>query len=138
MWVRGIAYGPACLAALGHIPGGGIWGGTALPKGVFTQWRGWCFNPRYYGGKLETLQPNWFHRVTQPIRSYGISDDPIATRGATQDILDLYTAAPRETVWLDPADLGQKAVGHQGLFTRRGEAFWSQPFDWFDQQMAQT
>lgn len=130
-----LAYGPACLAALGHIPGGGMWGGTALPKGVFTQWRRWCFDPEYYGGELGRLLPNWFDKVREPIRSWGMTDDPIATHGATADILKLYSAAVTEEVWLSPSDLGQDAVGHQGLFTRKGEAFWPQPFDWFDRSL---
>lgn len=127
-----LVYGPACLAVLGHIPAGGPWGGTALPKGVFTQWRRWCFNPRYYGGELDQLQPNWFDRVREPIRSWGMTDDPIATKAASETILKLYENAPSDEVWLGPGDLGQTAVGHQGLFTRKGEAFWPQPFDWFD------
>lgn len=127
-----LVYGPACLAALGHIPAGGLWGGTALPKGVFTQWRRWCFNPRYYGGELDRLQPNWFSRVREPIRSWGMTDDPIATKSASETILHLFKNASAEDVWLSPGDLGQDSVGHQGLFTRKGEAFWPQPFDWFD------
>lgn len=127
-----LVYGPACLAALGYIPAGGLWGGTALPKGVFTQWRRWCFNRDYYASELDRLQPNWFSKVSQPIRSWGTTDDPIATRAATADILKIYDAAPTEEVWLSPGDLGQTAVGHQGLFTRKGEAFWPQPYDWFD------
>ena len=131
-----LVYGPACLAALGHIPPGGLWGGTALPRGVFTQWRRWCFRKHYYGSELDDLLPHWFDRVKEPIRSWGVSDDAIATRRAAQDILKLYSAAPREEIWLEPGELGQAFVGHQGLFTRKGEAFWPMPFDWFDSMIA--
>lgn len=127
-----LAYGPACLATLGYIPAGGMWGGTALPKGVFTQWRRWCFQEGYYGAELDRLHPNWFSRVREPIRSWGVSDDPIATRRATEVILALYSAAPTQIEWMTPGDLGQAAIGHQGLFSRKGEAFWARPFDWFE------
>jgi len=130
-----LVYGPACLAALGHIPGGGLWGGTALPRGVFTQWRRWCFRPDYFRGELPDLRPNWFDDVTAPIRSWGMTDDPIANRASTPDLLRLYSHAPVEEIWLDPAELSQTAIGHQGLFTRKGEAFWPKPFDWFEEVM---
>lgn len=131
-----LVYGPACLAALGHIPAGGLWGGTALPRGVFTQWRRWCFRPDYFGGELAALRPNWFSDVTRPIRAWGMDDDPIANRASTPDILKLYPNAPSQEIWLDPGELGQTAIGHQGLFTRKGEAFWPMPFDWFETVMA--
>ena len=128
-------YGPACLATLGYIPAGGLWGGTALPKGVFTQWRRWCLKSNYFGDELSALRPNWFSDVTQPIRSWGMTDDPIANQRSTPRLLKFYDRAPCEEIWMTPDELGQDSVGHQGLFTRKGDAFWPRPFDWFETLM---
>jgi len=125
-------YGPACLALKGYIPSGGIWGGTALPRDVFLQWRRWASLPGYLGDDLEAIGTQYFSDLSAPIRSYLFSDDPIATKGAAQDILDIYAAAPSEIVQLTPEDVGLKQVDHAGAFRRGGEAFWPMPFDWFD------
>ena len=130
-----LIYGPLCLASLGYIPGGGLWGGTALPRNVYTQWRRWCFKPDYYGDELDSLLPNWFHDVREPIRAWGMTDDPIANPSTTSDILAFYKRADTSEIWLTPEDLDQDKIGHQGLFTRKGEAFWPMPFDWFDSLM---
>ncbi len=127
-----LVYGPACLATKGYIPAGGLWGGTALPRDAYTLWRHWCFQPGYYGDLLDELTPHWFSDVTAPIRAWGAKDDPIANPRTTEDILKLYTAAPKENIWIDPADLGQKSIGHQGLMSRRCAAFWDEVYDWFD------
>lgn len=125
-------YGPACLAVKGYIPPGGVWGGTALPRDVFLQWRRWASMPGYMGDDLDAIGANVFDRITAPIRSFQFSDDPIATRPAAQDILDLYTAASCEIVALTPQDLATDRIDHSGAFRRGAEAFWPMPFDWFD------
>ncbi|WP_300542455.1 alpha/beta hydrolase [Maricaulis sp.] len=125
-------YGPACLALAGYIPAGGAWGGTALPREVFLQWRRWASLPGYLGDDLENIGEHCYDRIAAPIRSYQFSDDPIATEGAVQDILDIYTSAPSEMIRLAPADLGLDRVDHAGAFRRGAERFWPMPFDWFD------
>jgi predicted alpha/beta hydrolase len=125
-------YGPACLALRGFIPQGGLWAGTALPRGVFRQWRHWASLPRYFGDDPAAMDGAFFDRLTAPIRSFVITDDPIATPLAAQDILDLYPAAPGEIVTVTPAELGLERVDHAGAFRRGAEAFWPKPFDWFD------
>lgn len=127
-----LIYGPACLALKGYIPTGGLWGGTALPSDVFTLWRRWCFQPGYYGDLLDELMPHWFGEVRAPIRAWGATDDPIANPRTTHDILKLYSAATKENLWIKPADLGQKAIGHQGLMSRRCSAVWDDIYDWFE------
>ncbi|MCW5723871.1 MAG: alpha/beta hydrolase [Maricaulaceae bacterium] len=133
-WLAG---GPASLALKGYVSGR-VWGGTDLPKGVFTQWRRWCFRPGYYGDELDDLRPHWFAEVTAPIRVFGATDDPVANPAASADVLKLYPNAPKDEVWLRPEDLGQTAIGHQGLFARAGARFWPMPFDWFDGLMTRA
>lgn len=127
-----LAYGPACLALKGYIPEGGLWGGTALPRDVYTLWRNWCFKPGYYGDVLDELTPHWFADVTAPIRAWGAADDPIANPATTADILMLYTAAGKENIWLEPSDYGLKQIGHQGLMSRRSAVIWPEIYDWLD------
>lgn len=126
------AYGPACLALKGYIPPGGMWGGTALPRDVFLQWRRWASRPGYLGDDFDAIGEHGFGAIEAPIRSYQFTDDPIATTGAAQDILDLYSAAPTEIVTLAPEDIGAGRVGHSGAFRRGAEGLWPMPFDWFD------
>lgn len=125
-------YGPACLAVKGYIPAGGMWGGTALPRDVFLQWRRWAGMPGYLGDDLDLIGTHGFDQITAPIRSFQFTDDPIATRQAAQDILDLYSAAPHELVTLAPEDIATDRIDHSGAFRRGAEAFWPMPFDWFD------
>lgn len=125
-------YGPACLALRGFIPPGGLWGGTALPRDVFLQWRRWASMPGYFGDDLDAIGEHHFDRVTGPIRSYVFTDDPIATEAAAQDILDLYSAAPHTITSLAPRDVGAVRIGHAGALRRGAEGFWPMPFDWFD------
>lgn len=124
------AYGPATLAAKGYLPGGGLWGGTALPKGAFQQWRRWSSHAAYLGRDLDGLGETWFDAATAPIRSYVFADDPIATPGAAQDILDLYANAPREMAVRGPADYAIKRIGHDGAFRRAASALWAEVWDW--------
>ncbi|WP_420432075.1 serine aminopeptidase domain-containing protein [Hyphobacterium sp.] len=125
-------YGPACLAVKGYIPGGGLWGGTALPRKAFMLWRSWCLKPGYFGDVLNQLGPQHFAEIDGPIHSWGANDDPIANRRTTPDILRLYSSASREATWLEPKEFGLKTIGHQGLMSRRCAGIWPQIYDWFD------
>lgn len=127
-----LGYGPACLALKGYIPEGGVWGGTALPRGVFLQWRRWAFKPGYFGADFETIGEHRFDEVVAPIRSFRFTDDPIATERAARDLLAVYRNAPQELVRLTPADVGAERIGHGGAFKRGAEGFWPMVYDWFD------
>ena len=126
------AYGPACLALKGYIPSGGLWGGTPLPRDVFLQWRRWASQPGYFADDPDVMTDSHYAEVTAPIRAYRFSDDPIATQASVQDLLDVYSAAPREILCLTPQELGLDRVDHAGAFRRGADAFWPRPFAWFD------
>lgn len=131
-----LVYGPACLALKGYIPGGGAWGGTALPRHVYTLWRQWCFKPGYFGEVLDDLAPHYFDQIQAPIQSWGVMDDPIANPRTTPDILKLYSSAPKQEIWLRPADHGLRNIGHQGLMRRRSAAIWPQIYAGFENVIA--
>lgn len=124
-------YGPALIAIKGYLPGGGLWGGTALPKGVFTTWRRWCHKADYYHGELAgRLHPHQFNAVTAPIRSFIYTDDPIANARTAPDMLAAYPQAPSELIHRAPAEFGLKSIGHAGLFRRVNAPAWTEIWDW--------
>ncbi|WP_323761414.1 serine aminopeptidase domain-containing protein [Maricaulis sp.] len=131
-----LLYGPACLALTGHIPAGGVWGGTALPRDVFLQWRQWASKPDYFGHYLDQLTPHHFDAVTAPIRSWSFSDDRLCARRSAEDLLKLYPNAATEHRRLAPADIGAHRVDHHGAFKKDAAAFWPWIFNWFDQVSA--
>ncbi|NEX92846.1 alpha/beta hydrolase [Caulobacter sp. 17J65-9] len=130
-------YGPACLATKGYIPAGGIWGGTALPRGVFTTWRRWSHQSRYFAGELDR-RFGWhrFGAVTAPIRSWTFADDPIATPAAARDILELFPNAPTELIERRPRDYRAKRLGHDGAFRAAGQGVWAEVWDWLEADAA--
>ncbi len=129
-------YGPRQIARHGYVPAGGLWGGAALPRGVFETWRRWCLQPRYFLDELETrLRPHHFDAVRAPIRSFIYADDPIANLATARDMLKVYPNAPSEIVQARPADLGVKAIGHDGPFRRANEPARAPIFDWLAAQV---
>lgn len=123
-------YGPYCLARRGFIPGGGAWGGTALPPGVFKTWRRWCAHPDYFLPELEDrLHPHDFNNVRAPITSFIYSDDPISTPRTGAELLRAYPNAPTEIRVRKPSDYGLKAIGHAGLFRRNAAPAWDEVWD---------
>lgn len=124
-------YGPYSLARRGYIRGGGLWGGTDLPRGVFETWKRWCHSRDYFLDELrDRLRPHHFDAVAAPIRSWIFTDDPIATPAASESLLRIYPAAAKETVLRAPADYGVRRIGHEGAFRRGMEPLWDEILDW--------
>ncbi len=124
-------YGPLSMALTGAVTKWGPWRGESLPRGVFTTWRRWCHNPRYFMDELQDrLQPHWFGEVRAPIRSWVFTDDPIATPSTGEDMLALYANAPRDMVVRAPADYGLQRVGHDGAFRRAATPIWDDVWAW--------
>jgi predicted alpha/beta hydrolase len=128
-----LLYGPLCLAIKGYIPADGAWGGTALPAGIFKQWREWAFKPGYFGDMLDQLGPHHFDTLKAPIRNWGFTDDRLASKAAMASLMGIYSVAPQETIRLKPGELGVERIDHFGIFKRQGEMFWPKPFEWFDE-----
>lgn len=124
-------FGPWSLARRGYVKGGGLWGGTDLPRGVWQTWRRWCLNPRYFADELaDRLRPHDFEGVTAPIRSWIFTDDPIANPRTAPDMLAVYPQAPSEMIVRSPADHGVGRIGHEGAFRRGMEPLWDEIADW--------
>ncbi len=123
-------YGPLALARHGYLPSGGLWSGTALPKGAFQQWRRWSNRPGYFNGDLKAaLRPHHFEDVTAPIRSFIFTDDPIANPRTARTIFDAYPNADKEMRLIAPAEFGLKRIGHDGAFRQKAAPLWDAILD---------
>ncbi|MGF1463046.1 MAG: alpha/beta fold hydrolase [Maricaulaceae bacterium] len=123
-------YGPVCLSLFDHIPAGGLWGGEALPRGVYETWRRWCVKPRYFLDELhDRLKPHYFEAVRAPITSWIFTDDGIANPRTGADLLTAYPNAPRELRVRRPQDYGLKRVSHGGAFKRASAPFWPEVWE---------
>lgn len=127
------AYGPACLALKNYIPAGGLWGGTALPRNVFTQWRQWSQRPGYFTEFYDQLGEHHFDEISAPIRNWTFTDDRLCSQRSADDLLKAYTAAPVEHIRVSPQSVGAKSIDHHGAFRRAAKGFWDLPYDWFDE-----
>lgn len=115
---------PLLVRATGYLPGSKLGLGEDLPRGVIHEWMSWCRDRRYLYSD-PTLDLGGFARVTAPIRTVQVTDDPWATRPAIEMLHSGYRNAPVELVTLTPEELGQRAVGHLGLFRAdKGAAAW--------------
>lgn len=124
-------FGPWSLTRRGYVKGGGLWGGTDLPRGVWETWRRWCLNPRYFADELtDRLRPHDFDGVTAPIRSWIFTDDPIANPRSAPDMLAVYPNAPGEMTVRAPQAYGVKRIGHEGAFRRGMEPLWDEIAAW--------
>lgn len=128
-----LGFGPFSLMRHGYIKGGGLWGGTDLPRGVFTTWRRWCLKRAYFSRELETtLRPHHYEAVSAPIRSWIFTDDPIATPNTARDLLTVYPNAPSEISVHAPGDFGARRIGQEGAFRKGMEPLWDRIFHWLE------
>ncbi len=93
-----------------------------LPKSVVAQWRTWCakpdyfFNEQFYG---KTVPAGKFKQYNFPVQIFWTTDDPISNKDSipaywnqieNQDITSIKK--------IEPADYGQKKIGHFGFFRK--------------------
>lgn len=115
--------GPVALATTGHIPAW-LWGGEALPKNVFLQWRRFCSTPRYWFDLPELEMAAKFERVTAPILAINAVDDEYAPEASARAFFGHYPKAKVE-VEVPPPPPGHHALGHMGYFRAGlGEPLW--------------
>ena len=130
-------FGPFHLLRHGYIKQGRLWTGTDLPPRVFRTWRRWCMTHDFFGKELKAgkLEPQYFAKVTSPIRSWVFSDDPIATPKSSAVLLGLYPNAPHEVIHRTPADYGRSRIGHDGAFRKGMEPLWQDILEGFERSL---
>lgn len=129
-------YGPLAVATVGHIPGGKVWQGLALPPGVFREWRRWCRHPDYFGVDFDTtFRERYFDRMSARVRAWAFTDDPIAHARSVPALLRHYAHLDPEVTWISPSEVGAGAIGHHGFFQSRfRDTLWNQVLDWLSRQ----
>ena len=124
-------YGPLSLSKNGYIDNKYGWRGERLPPDIFKTWRRWCHTPNYFIDEFTgDAQPGSFQEITQPIRSWVFTDDPIATPNAAESILRAYPSAAVEVTLNSPNKYGLQQIGHSGAFRRQSKEIWAEIADW--------
>ncbi|WP_319826466.1 serine aminopeptidase domain-containing protein [Thalassovita sp.] len=114
-----------------HIKRGGGWQGEPLPPALFRTWRRWAHHRDYFGSELGTvLRPQHYDQVTEPIRSWVFTDDPIATPRSARHLLESYPNAPHNVTLNRPGDYGLRRIGHDGAFRPGLEPLWRDIWIW--------
>jgi predicted alpha/beta hydrolase len=94
--------------------------GEDLPKRVALEWKKWCTNPNYFENEFgKTLSPLYFDKITIPIKSIQISDDPIANKITSNKLLKYYKNAEIFIDRISTKELNVKKIGHFGFFSRK-------------------
>ncbi|WP_185982794.1 alpha/beta hydrolase family protein [Aureimonas mangrovi] len=90
--------------------------GTALPGTIFRDWAKWCRHPEFLFADPKVPEARRFSDVRIPVYSVGISDDNWGTPKAVTALLDQFSNAPVEEIWISPKDAGCEQIGHNGFF----------------------
>lgn len=94
--------------------------GENLPKDIALQWRKWCTHPDYFEPDFQKeLHPVFFDKVSTPITSIQIQDDPLANKVTSQKLLTYYSNAEIEIQEVFPNEYGVDKIGHTGYFSRK-------------------
>jgi len=127
---------PLTVPLLGYFPARLARLGEDLPRGVVEEWRDWCLNGPYLGAQFgRSVRAPHYAEVRTPIRTWAMTDDPIAHPESTGALFRLYPNAPIEHTVVRPEDVGGP-IGHAGFFSSRfRETLWPAPLDWLDTQL---
>jgi predicted alpha/beta hydrolase len=109
------------------------------PAGVV---QNWCqMTPRFedtvrqdsfIGGERESERlKNRFETINAPILAIGLDDDPYATVGAVDRLLNYFSSSQRTHLRIAPADVCASTIGHFGFFhVRFKNSLWPLALTW--------
>lgn len=111
---------PLMTALFGHAPGWSLGpGAQALPAGVVRQWRQWGLRRDWAFGDPRMQPLSSYGAIVAPVHVWGISDDlRYAPPKAVDALAARYRNAALQRHTLTPADVGQRRLGHFGVFRR--------------------
>jgi predicted alpha/beta hydrolase len=116
---------PVATHLFGYFPGRKLKKVGDLPAGVMLQWRKWCLDPQYSVGAEGETARLAYAGAGFPVLALSIADDELMTWRGTQNLINLYTGAPRSFERVAPADLGVKRIGHFGFFRQQfSDSLW--------------
>lgn len=117
---------PLATRLCGYFPGRRLGMVGNLPAGVIHQWRRWCLHPRYSAAEGPQALAR-YAQVRYPVLAWTFSDDEMMTLRGTQNLLALYSAAPRRVHTWHPVHARVRRIGHFGLFREAmRETMWPQ------------
>lgn len=115
--------GPVTTTALGYLPGHRLGLGSALPRGVFWQWRRWLLK-RGNMASDPAIGPFAQPSFTGPLTLISIADDWMIPPHAVARLAQWHPQAQATHSTLHPTDFGLPAIGHIHPFSRRNSALW--------------
>ena len=121
---------PALTRLCGYFPGKRLGWLEDTPSGVVQDWA-------TLSSTLETRpsarkrQPLPFASVTANTLAISLSDDPFGTVAAIERLLNYFSASDRQHLRIDPADIGEAAIGHFAFFNSRFQkSLWPIALHW--------
>jgi predicted alpha/beta hydrolase len=114
------AWLPAVVGVVGHAPGWALGGGAQpLPPGVARQWSAWGRRRGWaHDDPAMKVHSSW-GAIVAPVHLWNVTDDLTYAPPATVDALAArYRNAAVQRHTLAPADVGQRRLGHFGVFRR--------------------
>lgn len=109
--------------------------GEDLPLDFYRQWKRACRYPNYFFGDpaMEHLVRS-FDRVRAPLMAANSIDDHWSPPKSRDAFMVSYRNAARQTLDIDPARIGLRAIGHVGYFRPCATPLWEAALAWFDGQ----
>lgn len=118
-WLLWYFLAPVSLRLLGYFPGKRLNIVGDLPPNVMRQWRRWCLNREYAVGAEGPSVRQQYAAVRVPITTVAFTDDEMMSRRNTESLHGFFSNAPVTLRFIDPADIGEKHIGHLGWFRDR-------------------
>ncbi|MEW9797381.1 alpha/beta hydrolase family protein [Alteromonas sp. CYL-A6] len=99
--------------------------GEPLPRQVARQWQQWCNGQGYVKTAFgREITKHHYDTLSMPSRWLLANDDDIANLKNVHDMLSVFDRLPADIVTIEPAEHGQRSIGHMGFFSRRAQALW--------------
>lgn len=117
--------GPALTRIYGYLPMSALGMGEDLPHGAYVGWKRWCARPHFLldDPQLETARDE-FAVVTTPMTFANSTDDRWAPPRSRDALLTGFTGTEPRRLDIDPATLGNAALGHMGYFREHARPLW--------------
>jgi len=119
---------PLLANLVGYMPWSWF-GAVDMPKGVATEWAGWCRHKDYLLGD-NTLPLERYTSHTSPVLAYSFEDDNWGSKKSVDMMMGAYPNVERRH--LDAKERDLKSLGHFGFFRTNAAPLWQEVSDWFD------
>lgn len=126
---------PIPVALLGYGPMRWFGIGENIPLGVYRDWKRWCSMPHYFFDDPKLVGSDFierFQRLQIPMQWLNASDDAWAQARSRDAFMRGYRSAIHESIDLQPAEFGVKAITHMGYFRANLAPLWQRAADYFD------